>query len=211
MSRIPKLATADALVILLLSIVCLFGTVLMFMNIAAGETKSAIGMLVIMVGPIFYYLAYQWNVARRILKTFENDEQQEWKRKELKYREANVVAEMWTYCVRAPLWLGALSASGVWGFQGYTWLRDGSLPSMSWQSIGLGVPQPSWIGVQKIISFFVDINIGFYLILAGFIVSALFLPAETDALTKAAELKDELKRAGKPVVFGLPDTSIRPQ
>jgi hypothetical protein len=77
---------------------------------------------------------------------------------------------------RAAVWITGflvfLTALVCWGFQGYAWLKDGE-----WIAVPVGAfvnfKSTGWLGVDKILLWLFDINIGVPLLFGGFGIMAL--------------------------------------
>ena len=76
--------------------------------------------------------------------------------------------------------LSVVCALAVWAGQTYFWLREDEWPAAP-MSLVMSAPDVGWVGLQAIIDFLYDSNIGFVAIVAGYVAATLldrFLPED---------------------------------
>ena len=74
--------------------------------------------------------------------------------------------------------LVTLSAIGCWSYQGYLWLKKGvwlPLPVSRYVSID----QTGWLGLDQVIAFVLDVNIGYPVMVAGVLLMGISLCIRT--------------------------------
>lgn len=90
-----------------------------------------------------------------------------------------------------------LAALVVWGYQGYLWLRYGEWVPKSWTLYELPVFQIDWIGLQIIINWIADWNIGVLILLVGALLYLLFRPNRVLSLENIERLELEAEKLRK--------------
>lgn len=188
----PVIGTADPFRCLFLVVVALLGCVGLINALRVGAVDTAFNWRLIMIGPLIAYLLYHF-VKTRVTIYRAAGKSKAVVRLELEHKEAELIAEFAELLVKVPIWLGTLSAFGTWGYQLISWLREGVAPPRTLRSIGLWEPTSSWIGLQRILDSLANINVGFYLIVVGFLIAGLFNGIFTGAEDRCRRIWLELR------------------
>ncbi len=188
----PVIGTADPFKCLSFVVVALLGCLGLINALRIGAVDSVFNWRVIMIAPLIVYLLYHF-VKTKLTIYRAAGKSKAVVRLELEHKEAELIAEFADLLVKAPIWLGTLSALGTWGYQLISWLREGVVPPRTLRSLGLWEPTSSWVGVQRILDFLADINVGFYLIIVGFLIAGLFTGIFTAAEDRCLRIGKELR------------------
>ena len=97
-----------------------------------------------------------------------------------------------------------LSAVGVWLYQAYLWLRSGDWQPMSLVSQFGSFSFPGWTGFEWIINSVADLNLGFIVLLVGWLLLTLFRILASMFDMSALEVSEHAKQV-KRKELGLDD------
>ena len=157
---------------------------------------SGLIVAALLILPVFIYLGHcQYRASKKIRS--ERGAERAIARKQLEVVSRVRAAEFWEMLVASLSGLGALVALGVWGYQVFLWLLKGDMPSVTWLSFGWAVPQTEWLGVQKLINWFANQNVGAICLVSGLFIAGLLLSVQNNAEFNVRKIRKELSELKK--------------
>jgi hypothetical protein len=157
---------------------------------------SGLIVAALLILPVFIYLGHcQYRASKKIRS--EQGAEQAIVRKQLEVVSRVRAAEFWDALVTSSFGIGALGAMGVWGYQVTQWLLKGEMPPVTWLSIGGAIPQMEWLGVQKVMNWFANQNVGAICLVAGLFIAGLLLSAQNNAEFNVRKIRKELSELKK--------------
>ncbi len=196
MKRTPFLPLAGIGPTCLLGIIALIGGYILFESVAESNAKDGLILSALLVLPLMGYLGHCHYKARKLIRS-EKGAERKIVLKQLEVVATVRAAKFWNILVTSSFGFGGLTAFGVWGYQGIQWLLNGEPPPMTWLSLGGDNPQSEWLGLQEVLYWLGDTNIGAIALIVGLLVVAIFTSAQNKADLNVRQIRRELSNLKK--------------